>query len=94
MQYTSVFVILKAISLPYKKGGCMETLMDKKKVAEVFGVTVKAIDKWISEKRIPYVKLSGKCVRFIPSDIKAHLEKHRIKSEIAPKANGARSASV
>lgn len=56
----------------------MEKLLNKKEIAEVLGVSIKAIDKWVCEHRIPYVKLSQKCVRFIPSQVRYYLNKLRI----------------
>jgi hypothetical protein len=59
----------------------MEKLMDKKDVARAFGVTVKAVDKWVSEKKIPYIKISAKCVRFRPTAIQGYLNTRTIKPE-------------
>ena len=59
----------------------MEKLLNKQEVAETFGVTVKAIDKWVCEKKIPYLKLSQKCVRFIPSEIRSYINHHRVKPD-------------
>jgi excisionase family DNA binding protein len=58
----------------------MEKLMDKKEMAEALGVTVKTIDKWVSEKRIPFVRITGKCVRFIWSEVQGYL----VMKEIQP----------
>lgn len=55
----------------------METLLTKKQVAKLFGVTVKAIDKWMKEKRIPYYSLSRKCVRFRESELDDHLRQFK-----------------
>ena len=55
----------------------METLLTKKQVANLFGVTVKAIDKWMKEKRIPYYSLSRKCVRFRESELDEHLRQFK-----------------
>ncbi|TDW96417.1 helix-turn-helix transcriptional regulator [Dinghuibacter silviterrae] len=57
----------------------MEKLLNKKEIAEVLGVSVKAIDKWVCERRIPFIKLSQKCVRFVPSQMRMYLNKFRIK---------------
>jgi hypothetical protein len=57
----------------------MEKLMDKKDVARAFGVTVKAVDKWVSEKKIPYIKVTAKCVRFRPSAIRKYLTVRTVK---------------
>ncbi len=59
----------------------MEKLMDKKEMAAALGVTVKTIDKWVSEKRLPFVRLTGKCVRFISSEVLAYFVKIEIQPE-------------
>jgi predicted DNA-binding transcriptional regulator AlpA len=59
----------------------MEKLMDKKGVARAFGVTVKAVDKWVSDKKLPYIKISPKCVRFRPSAIRAYLNSRTVRPE-------------
>ena len=68
----------------------MEKLMNKQQVAEAFGLTVKAIDKWVCEKRIPFVKLSKKCVRFVPSDIQAFVDQLRMGPTLEKKTPGRR----
>jgi len=60
----------------------MEKLLKKKDVAEAFGVTVKAVDKWVGAKKIPYIRISGKCIRFRPATIQGYLEKRTIKPEV------------
>ena len=69
----------------------MEKLLKKKDVAEAFGVTVKAVDKWVGAKKIPYIRISGKCVRFRPAAIQGYLEKRTIKPEVR---NSLTSSSV
>lgn len=53
----------------------MEKLLDKKEVAEILGVRQKTLERWVQERRIPYVKLTPKCIRFYPADIRAFVEK-------------------
>lgn len=72
------------IEIHLKKFRRMEKLMKKNDVAEAFGVTVKAVDKWVCQKKIPYIKISGKCVRFRPSVIRGFLEKRTVKPEVRP----------
>lgn len=62
----------------------MEKLLNKSEVARVFGVTVKAIDKWVCEKKIPYIKISGKCVRFRSAAIQGYLNSRTIKPDARP----------
>jgi predicted DNA-binding transcriptional regulator AlpA len=60
----------------------MEKLMDKTDVARAFRVTVKGVDKWVSERKIPYIKISAKCVRFRPSAIQAYLNSRTVRPEV------------
>jgi len=60
----------------------MEKLLKKKDVADAFGVTVKAVDKWVGAKKIPYIRISGKCIRFRPAAIQGYLERRTIKPEV------------
>jgi hypothetical protein len=55
------------------KPAFMEKLMKKQDVARAFGVTVKAVDKWVCDGKIPFIKISAKCVRFRPSAIRVYL---------------------
>jgi excisionase family DNA binding protein len=57
----------------------MEKLLDKGEVSEMLGVKIRTLDRWVYEKRIPYIRLTGKSVRFVPSDIRAFLEKRMVK---------------
>ena len=48
----------------------MENLMDAAQAAQYLGVTIHAIRRWTSEKRIPYIKLaSGSLVRYRQQDL-------------------------
>lgn len=60
----------------------MEKLMKKKDVAEAFGVTIKAVDKWVCQRKIPFIKISGKCVRFRPAVIQHYLEKRTVNPRV------------
>jgi excisionase family DNA binding protein len=60
----------------------MDRLMKTQDVARVFGVTVKAVERWISEKRIPYIKISSKCIRFRQSAIQGYLRSRTVKPEV------------
>lgn len=56
--------------------------MKKKDVADAFGVTIKAVDKWVQTKRIPFVKISEKCVRFRPDAIRGYLKARTVKPNV------------
>jgi predicted DNA-binding transcriptional regulator AlpA len=59
-------------------------LLMKKDVASLFGVTVKAVDKWVSERKIPFIRISRKCIRFDENVIEAFLAKRTIKDRVRP----------
>jgi len=60
----------------------MERLLNKKEVAQAFGVSVKAVDKWVCSRQIPFIRVSGKCVRFRPGVIQDYLTKRTVKAEV------------
>ena len=48
----------------------MENLMDAAQAAQYLGVTIHAIRRWTSERRIPHVKLAnGSLVRYRQQDL-------------------------
>ncbi len=59
-------------------------LLMKKDVARLFGVTVKAVDKWVSERKIPFIRISRKCIRFDENVIEAFLAKRTVKDRVRP----------
>jgi len=52
-------------------------------VAEYLGVPVGTVYAWVSQRRIPFIRISGRCVRFDPEAINAWLDSNR--SEPRPK---------
>jgi excisionase family DNA binding protein len=50
----------------------MQQLLNKRELAEMIRVSKSTISKWVSEKKIPFLKL-GTCVRFNQSDIQRWL---------------------
>ena len=55
--------------------------MNKKQAAEVLGVTVKTIDKWVAAKYMPYIKISGKCVRFDTEVLSRFVKSHVVEEK-------------
>ena len=47
----------------------METLFDKKQVAELLQISVKTLDLWISKEQGPKLVRIGRLVRFKHSDV-------------------------
>jgi excisionase family DNA binding protein len=54
-----------------------ETLFDKREAAHKLRCCVRTLDYRLKRGQIPFVKL-GKNVRFIPADIEAYIQAHRI----------------
>lgn len=53
--------------------------VSKKALAEHCNVTVGCIDKWMKQRRIPYLKLSNRLVRFNLEDCDAALRKYEVR---------------
>ena len=60
----------------------MEKLLNKKEVAEMFGITEAGVNKWIRERKIPFIKLPGSngAVRFNPSSLEQFLKNRTVNS--------------
>jgi excisionase family DNA binding protein len=52
----------------------METLLDKKQVAELLRISVKTLDVWISKQQAPKTFRIGRLVRFRKSDVESFVE--------------------
>lgn len=48
-----------------------DRLLDVTEVAEMLGLAVGSVYHLVSQKRIPFIRLSGRCLRFRRSDIEA-----------------------
>ncbi len=51
-------------------------LLKKREIADYLGFTIWAIDAWVSQHRIPFVKF-GKAVRFDLNDIENWIQEHK-----------------
>jgi excisionase family DNA binding protein len=51
----------------------MDTLLDKKQVAELLRISVKTLDVWISKQKAPKPVRLGRLVRFRKSDVELYL---------------------
>jgi excisionase family DNA binding protein len=49
-------------------------LLNIQEVAELTGLSVGTLYHWISQRRIPVVRISSRCVRFRRSDIDSWLQ--------------------
>ena len=52
-------------------------LLNKRQVADYLGLRVYTIDSWVSQKKIPFVKV-GRCVRFRPEAIESWLKERTV----------------
>jgi len=53
-------------------------LIDVKETADYLGCTVSTLYSWVSQKKIPYVKI-GRLVKFDQCDIDAWIEERKVK---------------
>lgn len=56
----------------------LKKLLDVTEAAEYLGVAEKTLYKWVSLKKIPYVKLSPKCLKFDIQDLDRWITEKRI----------------
>ena len=56
----------------------MERLLNIDEVSKLLGVEVSTIYSWTSKKKIPFIRLSGKLVRFRESEIQKWLEERSV----------------
>jgi hypothetical protein len=54
-------------------------LVNKKAVAKAASVSCRCVDNWMREKRIPFLKLSPRCVRFEINRVLAALRRFELK---------------
>jgi excisionase family DNA binding protein len=55
----------------------METLLDKDAAAELLGITRRHIDYLVTMRRIPFVKVGGRTIRFRPDDLRTWVDDNR-----------------
>jgi excisionase family DNA binding protein len=52
----------------------MENLLDKKQVADLLKISVKTLDAWISQGRVPQPLRIGRMIRFRQSEVQAFIQ--------------------
>jgi len=55
-------------------------LLNKQELAEKLGVNVRSIEVWMSQRKIPALKISGRCVRFSLPRVLVALQKFEVKA--------------
>jgi predicted DNA-binding transcriptional regulator AlpA len=63
---------------PQDDTGTGVQLWNKREVARRTGYSERQINYWMAQGRLPYVKLSPRTIRFLPADIEAFVQLHRI----------------
>lgn len=58
-------------------------LITKQDVADQLGLAVRTIERMVLERRINYVKITGKAIRFRQDDIDRMIERRTVKAKIA-----------
>ena len=52
--------------------------MDKQELASFLGISRYTVDAWVSQKRIPFIKIGGKLVKFDMNDVNQWLEQQKV----------------
>ncbi len=56
-----------------------KTLLSKRELAAILGVSERTIENWLAEKRIPRLRLSAKLTRFSLPKVEAALNRYEVK---------------
>jgi excisionase family DNA binding protein len=56
-----------------------KTLLSKRELAAILGVSERTIENWLAEKRIPRLQLSARLARFSLPKVEAALNRYEIK---------------
>jgi excisionase family DNA binding protein len=54
-------------------------LHSKQEVALAAGVSLRTVDNWMAQKRIPFIRLSARLIRFDLERVKAALARYEVK---------------
>ena len=55
---------MKKTTNPANESADIEGLDNKKTIAKVASVSCRTIDAWMKAKKIPFIRLSNRCIRF------------------------------
>ena len=64
-----------------KKNNRERLLLDIKEVAELTGFSPGSLYHWVSQGRIPFVRISSRCIRFRRSDLEAWLDQNTVRKQ-------------
>jgi excisionase family DNA binding protein len=51
---------------------------DKRELAEYLGISIYTVDAWVSQKRIPFIKMGGRKVMFDKKEIEKWIDEQRV----------------
>ena len=54
-------------------------LLSKKELARAFGVSTRTIDNWIAQKRIPFLRLSARLIKFNAARVELALARYEVR---------------
>lgn len=54
---------------------CSGEYLDKSQLARRLGISIRSVDNLVRSKRVPFVRLTGKLIRFPWSEVKQHLDR-------------------
>jgi DNA-binding XRE family transcriptional regulator len=69
----------KISAISQNNEGIQKRLLSKKELGLVLGVSPRTIEAWLSEKRIPQLRLSARLTRFSLPKVEAALARYEIK---------------
>jgi excisionase family DNA binding protein len=55
-------------------------LLTKQQLADRLGLNVRSVEVWVAQRKIPALKISGRCVRFSLPRVLAALQKFELKA--------------
>ena len=62
------------------KTNLSDVLVTKRDVARAAHVSLRTVDAWMKQKRIPFVRLSNRCVRFNLPAVMGALERYTVEA--------------
>ncbi len=63
-------------------------LLDYQEAADLLGVRRGTLYAWVSQKRLPFIRFSGRCVRFEEAALLAWVAEHRVTPTGLPRPRG------
>lgn len=69
----------KTSAISQKNEGVQKRLLSKKELSFVLGVSPRTIENWLSQKRIPQLRLSARLTRFNLARVESALARYEVK---------------